>query len=130
MNVQKKFEKWYRNERFVRYMSERVSKEMRRAANQRLTPEYQVLDTGFDWDKRYVVPLTTYLTYRLQLAKLQKKARKRSRGIWWVFIRVIILGIYTEHFPREFEKLQQALLEEIMPMLHEEYLQSPNRNNQ
>lgn len=130
MNVQKKIEKWYRDERFARYMNERVNEEMRRAANQRLTPEYQVLDTGFDWDKRYIIPLTTYLTYRLQLAKLQKKARKRSRGIWWVFIRVIILGIYTEHFPREFEKLQQALLEEIMPMLHEEYLQSPNRNNQ
>lgn len=130
MNVQKKFEKWYRDERFVRYMCERVSKEMQCAANQRLTPEYQVLDTGFDWDKRYIVPLTTYLTYRLQLAKLQKKARKRNRGLWWVFIRVIILGIYTEHFPREFEKLRQALLEEIMPMLHEEYLQSPNRNNQ
>lgn len=130
MNVQKKFEKWYRDERFARYMNERVNEEMRRAANQRLTPEYQVLDTGFDWDKRYIIPLTTYLTYRLQLTKLQKNARKRRRGIWWVFIRVIVLGICTEHFPREFEKLRQALLEEIMPMLHEEYLQSPNRNNQ
>jgi hypothetical protein len=45
-----------------------------------------------------------------------------------VFIRVIVLGIYTEHFPREFEKLRQDLLEDIMPILHEEYLKW--RNNQ
>ena len=51
-----------------------------------------------------------------------------KRGIWWVFIRVIVLGIYTEHFPREFEKLRQDLLEDIMPILHEEYLKW--RNNQ
>ena len=109
-------------------MHKRVNEEMRRAANQRLTAEYQVLNDGFDRDKRYIAPLTTYLTYRLQLARPQKKVRKRKRGIWWVFIRVIVLGIYTEHFPREFEKLRQDLLEDIMPILHEEYLKW--RNNQ
>lgn len=128
MKTSKKLKKWYRDEQFVRYMNKRVNEEMRRAANQRLTAEYQVLNDGFDRDKRYIAPLTNYLTYRLQLARLQKKARKRRRGIWWVFIRVIVLGIYTEHFPREFEKLRQDLLEDIMPILHEEYLKW--RNNQ
>ncbi len=128
MKTSKKLKKWYRDEQFVRYMHKRVNEEMRSAANQRLTAEYRVLDDGFDRDKRYIAPLTNYLTYRLQLARLQKKARKRRRGIWWVFIRVIVLGIYTEHFPREFEKLRQDLLEDIMPILHEEYLKW--RNNQ
>lgn len=128
MKTSKKLKKWYRDEQFVRYMHKRVNEEMRRAANQRLTAEYRVLDDGFDRDKQYIAPLTNYLTYRLQLARLQKKARKRRRGIWWVFIRVIVLGIYTEHFPREFEKLRQDLLEDIMPILHEEYLKW--RNNQ
>ena len=128
MKASKKLKKWYRDEQFVRYMHKRVNEEMRRAANQRLTAEYQVLNDGFDRDKRYIAPLTTYLTYRLQLARLQKKVRKRKRGIWWVFIRVIVLGIYTEHFPREFEKLRQDLLEDIMPILHEEYPKW--RNNQ
>lgn len=55
-------------------MHKRVNEEMRRAANQRLTAEYQVLNDGFDRDKRYIAPLTNYLTYRLQLARLQKKS--------------------------------------------------------
>ena len=61
------------DEQFVRYMHKRVNEEMRRAANQRLTAEYRMLDDGFDRDKRYIAPLTNYLTYRLQLARLQKK---------------------------------------------------------
>ena len=74
MKASKKLKKWYRDEQFVRYMHKRVNEEMRRAANQRLTAEYQVLNDGFDRDKQYIAPLTTYLTYRLQLARLQKKS--------------------------------------------------------
>ena len=41
MKASKKLKKWYRDEQFVRYMHKRVNEEMRRAANQRLTAEYQ-----------------------------------------------------------------------------------------
>lgn len=127
MNVQKKIEKWYQDRRFVRYVNERVSEEIRHVSEQRPDPKYKELDEAFDRDDRYIVPLVTYLTYRLQLAKLQRNARQRRRGIWWVFVQVIILGLYTEISTKELEKLRTKLLEAIMPMLHDEYIRLSNK---
>lgn len=129
MNVQKKIEKWYRDKRFVRYVNERVSEEIRRVSKQRPDPKYEELDEAFDQNDRYVVPLTTYLTYRLQVAKLQKNSPKRRRDIWWVFVQVIILGLYTEIPIKEFERLRMDLLEAIMPILHDEYIRLSNKKN-
>lgn len=126
MNVQKKFEKWYRDERFVRYIYKRVNEELRNVSKQP-DPKFKELDEAFDRDDRYIVPLVTYLTYRLQLAKLQRNARQRRRGIWWVFVQVIILGLYTEISTKELEKLRMKLLEAIMPMLHDEYIRLSNK---
>lgn len=129
MNVQKKFEKWYRDERFVRYIYKRVNEELRNVSKQ---PDlkFKELDEAFDRDDRYIVPLVTYLTYRLQLAKLQRNARQRRRGIWWVFVQVIILGLYTEISTKELEKLRMKLLEAIMPILHDEYIRLSNKKKQ
>ena len=129
MNVQKKIEKWYSDERFVRYMHERVSEELRNVSK-RPDPKFKELDEAFDRDDRYIVPLVTYLTYRLQLAKLQRNARQRRRGIWWVFVQVIILGLYTEISTKELEKLRMKLLEAIMPILHDEYIRLSNKKKQ
>lgn len=126
MNVQKKFEKWYRDERFVRYIYKRVNEELRNVSK-RPDLKFKELDEAFDRDDRYIVPLVTYLTYRLQLAKLQRNARQRRRGIWWVFVQVIILGLYTEISTKELEKLRMKLLEAIMPILHDEYIRLSNK---
>ena len=85
---------------------------------------------NFDLDDRYFVPLTTYLTYRLQLAKLQKNRSKRRRGIWWVFVQIVILRLYTEITTKEFEKLQKESYGAIIPMLHNEYVMKLNRIRQ
>ena len=90
MNVQQKIEKWCRNERFVRYANERISEELVYAPNHRIDPEYEELDEAITWDNRYIVPMMTYLTYRLQLVKLQKNAKNRNRRIWWIFVHVIM----------------------------------------
>lgn len=129
MNVQKKFEKWYRDERFVRYIYKRVNEELRNVSK-RPDLKFKELDEAFDRDDRYIVPLVTYLTYRLQLAKLQRNARQRRRGIWWVFVQVIILGLYTEISTKELEKLRMKLLEAIMPILHDEYIRLSNKKKQ
>ena len=126
MNVQKKIEKWYQDRRFVRYVNERICEELRHVSKQP-DPKFKELDEAFDRDGRYIVPLVTYLTYRLQLAKLQKNAKQRRRGIWWVFVQVIILGLYTEISTKELEKLRMKLLEAIMPMLHDEYIRLSNK---
>lgn len=127
MNLQKKIEKWCRNERFVRYANERMSEELSEASNHWLDPEYEKLAEAFEWDDRYVVPLVTFLTYRLQLAKLQKNAKKRQRGIWRVFVQVAMQEHYTQAFFTEFDSLKAELLETIMPMLHNEYIQWSNK---
>ena len=79
MNVQQKIEKWCRNERFVHYANERISEELVYAPNHRIDPEYEELDEAITWDNRYIVPMMTYLTYRLQLVKLQKNAKNRYK---------------------------------------------------
>ena len=76
MNVQQKIEKWCRNERFVHYANERISEELVYAPNHRIDPEYEELDEAITWDNRYIVPMMTYLTYRLQLVKLQKNCQE------------------------------------------------------
>lgn len=129
MNVQKKFEKWYRDERFVRYIYKRVNEELRNVSK-RPDLKFKELDEAFGRDDRYIVPLVTYLTYRLQLAKLQRNARQRRRGIWWVFVQVIILGLYTEISTKELEKLRMKLLEAIMPILHDEYIRLSDKKKQ
>lgn len=127
MDIQKKIEKWCRNERFVRYANERMSEELSEASNHWTDTEYEELAEAFEWDDRYALPLATYLTYRLQCAKLQKNAKQRRRAIWWVFVQVVMQGHYTQGFYTEFEKLQTALLETVMPMLHKEYIQWSNK---
>ena len=127
MDVQKKIEKWCRDERFVRYANERMSEELGTASNHWVDPEYEKLAEAFEWEDRYVVPLVTFLTYHLQLAKLQKRVKQRKSGIWWVFVQVVMQGHYTQAFFTEFDKLQTELLETVMPMLHDEYIQWSNK---
>ncbi len=130
MNEQKKIERWCRDEHFVHYANERMNEELGHAPNHRSDPEYEELDEAFEWDDRYIVPLVTYLTYRLQLAKLQNNARKRSNGIWLVFVQVIMLGHYTQVFSEEFGKLQTELRETVMTMLHDEYVWLLNKKKE
>ncbi|WP_026367332.1 hypothetical protein [Bacteroides sp. 14(A)] len=130
MNVQRKIEKWCRDERFVRYVSKRTNEEFCKVRESNwFDPGYEELDEAFERDDRYIEPLATYLTYRLQVAKLQKDAKKRRCGIWWVFVQVSMQGHYTQIFSGEFEKLQTELVETIMPMLHDEYMQKLNKKN-
>ncbi len=127
MNVQKKIEKWSKDERFLRYANERMREEITDVAENHLVdPQYEELDEGFDGRDEYIEPLVTYLTYKLQLAQLQRNRRKRNRGIWWVFVQVVMQGYYVQVFSEDFDPLLTALHEAIMPMLHDEYVQSLN----
>ncbi len=127
MNVQKKIEKWSKDERFLRYANERMREEITDVAENHLVdPQYEELDEGFDGRDEYIEPLVTYLTYKLQLARLQRNRRKRNRGIWWVFVQVVMQGYYVQVFSEDFDPLLTALHEAIMPMLHDEYVQSLN----
>lgn len=128
MNVQKKFEKWSKDERFLHYVNERMREEITDVPeNHLLDPQYEELDEGFDGHDEYIEPLVTYLTYKLQLAKLQRNTRKRSDGIWWVFVQVAMQGYYVQVFAKDFDPLLTALQEAIMPMLHGEYVRLLNR---
>lgn len=100
MNVQEQIKEWCKDGRFLRYANERMRKEITEVPeNHVVTPEYEALDEGFEYDDRYAAPLAAYLTYRLQMAKLQKKAKVRKRGIWWVFVQVMTLAITCMSFP-------------------------------
>ena len=119
MNVQEQIKEWCKDGRFLRYANERMRKEITEVPeNHVVTPEYEALDEGFEYDDRYAAPLAAYLTYRLQMAKLQKKAKVRKRGIWWVFVQVMTLGHYVHVFSDEFGALAAELQETVMPMLH------------
>ena len=78
MNVQEQIKEWCKDGRFLLYANERMRKEITEVPeNHVVTPEYEALDEGFEYDDRYAAPLAAYLTYRLQMAKLQKKAQTR-----------------------------------------------------
>lgn len=130
MNVQEQIKEWYQDRRFVNYVNMRVQEEIRHVSEQRPDQKYKELDDAFDLDDRYFVPLTTYLTYRLQMAKLQKKAKVRKHGIWWVFVQVMTLGHYVHVFSDEFGALAAELQETVMPMLHDEYVMMLNGKRQ
>lgn len=131
MNVQEQIKEWCKDGRFLRYANERMRKEIAEVPeNHVVTPEYEALDEGFEYDDRYAAPLAAYLTYRLQLAKLQKNRSKRRRGIWWVFVQIVILRLYTEITTKEFEKLQKESYGAIIPMLHNEYVMMLNGKRQ
>ena len=64
----------------------------------------------FTWGTiRYIVPMMTYLTYRLQLVKLQKNAKNRNRRVWWIFVHVIMREDYTQLFDGKFEKFSDGV---------------------
>ena len=112
--MKKKIEKWLQDERFTNYADRRI-----------LTEEE--LTRAFRRDERYIVPMVAYLNYRLQVAKLQKDARKRKRAVWWVFVQSILLSNATQIHFTEFSLLQTKLMETVMPMLHEEYVKKLNK---
>ncbi|WP_294618930.1 hypothetical protein [uncultured Bacteroides sp.] len=128
MKLQKKIESWCKDEKFMLYAQERVRKEVCEVAeNHCIDPEYEELDEAFDNDDRYIVPLVAYLTYKLRLAVVQRNARKRERGIWWVLVHVEMQGYYVEIFSAEFASLLAELREVVLPMLHSDYVQSLNK---
>lgn len=125
MELQEKIEKWLEDEKFVTFANKRLNEELLHVPeNHRLDPKYEELDEGFDNYDCYAAPLATYLTYRLQLAKCSKQAKKRKQVIWWVFVQVMLLGRYVYIFACEFEDLVRMVNEEIMLILHCEYTQS------
>ena len=68
-----------------------------------------------------------YLTYRLQLVKLQKNAKNRNRRVWWIFVHVIMREDYTQLFDGKFEKFLTELHDTVMTMLHDEYTRLSNK---
>ncbi|GAB0483110.1 Uncharacterised protein [Alistipes sp. cv1] len=122
-DMQKEIESWCRDGKFLHFASKRMDEELGKGlANRRPDPEYEELNEAFEWDDRYAVPLATYLTYRLQVAKLQENDQKRKRNIWWVFVHVAMLGYYVRVFAEEFDSLLADMQGTILPMLHEEYV--------
>lgn len=109
-----------------RRMDEEISNGM---MDYRPDPKYEALDEAFEWDDRYAVPLATYLTYRLQVATLQKNAQKRRREVWRVFVQTAMLGQYLQAFYGVFDNLLSGLQYAVMPMLHEEYIRCRTRKN-
>lgn len=125
MNVQEKIEKWCKDENFLMYADKRMREEIcSKPENHVLDPRFEELDKRFDIDDRYISPMVSYLTYRLQLAKLNRNRKKRRRGVWWVFVQVTMLEPYVKVFESELSNLLTELQEEIMPMLHYEYVQN------
>lgn len=125
MNVQEKIEKWCKDENFLMYADKRMREEIcSKPENQVLDSRFEELNERFDIDDRYISPMVSYLTYRLQLAKLNRNRKKRRRGVWWVFVQVTMLGPYVKVFESELSNLLTELQEEIMPMLHYEYIQN------
>lgn len=126
--MKKKIEKWLQDERFTNYTDRRILTEVDDVCeNHRPDPEYEELTRAFRRDERYIVPMVAYLNYRLQVAKLQKDARKRKRAVWWVFVQSILLSNATQIHFTEFSLLQTKLMETVMPMLHEEYVKKLNK---
>ena len=125
MELQKKFDKWLEDEKFVTFANKRLKDEILHVPeNHLLDPKHEELEEGFENYDCYAAPLATYLTYCLQLAKCSRNAKKRKRGIWWVYVQVHILGFYTKVFACEFEYRVRMVNEEIMLILHSEYTQS------
>lgn len=128
MNVQKKIEKWCRDERFTDYSDRRILAEVEYVCdNYRPDPEYEELIRAFRRDERYIVPMVAYLNYRLQVAKPQKNIRRRKRAVWWVFVQSVLLSNATQIHFMEFSLLQTKLMETVMPMLHDEYVKKLNK---
>jgi len=102
MELQKKFDKWLEDEKFVTFANKRLKDEILHVPeNHLLDPKHEELEEGFENYDCYAAPLATYLTYCLQLAKCSRNAKKRKRGIWWVYVQVHILGFYTKVFACE-----------------------------
>lgn len=128
MNVQKKIEKWCRDERFTDYSDRRILVEVEDVCdNYRPDPEYEELIKAFNRDGRYIVPMVAYLNYRLQVAKLQKNIRRRKHAVWWVFVQSMLLSNATQIHFMEFSLLQTELMKTVMPILHDEYMQKLNK---
>jgi len=126
--MKKKIEKWLQNKRFTDYSDKRILTEVDDVCeNHRSDPEYEELTRAFRRDERYIVPMVAYLSYRLQVAKLQKDVRKRKRAVWWVFVQSILLSNATQIHFMEFSLLQTKLMETVMPMLHDEYVKKLNK---
>lgn len=71
--MKKKIEKWLQDERFTDYADRRILTEVDDVCeNHRPDPEYEELVRAFRRDVRYIVPMVAYLSYRLQVAKLQR----------------------------------------------------------
>lgn len=126
--MKKKIEKWLLNKRFTDYSDRRILTEVEIFCESHCTdPEYERLIRAFKRDGRYIVPMVAYLNYRLQVAKLQRDVRKRKRAVWWVFVQSILLSNVTQISFMEFDLLQTKLMETVMPMLHDEYMQKLNK---
>ena len=93
--------------------------------NRQYDPEYEELDEAFETDDRYAVPLATYLLYRLRLARLHGNVRRRKRAIWRVFVQTTMLEPYVQAF-EAFTPLLTELQEEVMSLLHGEYMKKSN----
>lgn len=82
MELQKKFDKWLEDEKFVTFANKRLKDEILHVPeNHLLDPKHEELEEGFENYDCYAAPLATYLTYCLQLAKCSRNAKKRKRGI-------------------------------------------------
>ena len=128
MKLQEKIKSWCKDEKFMSFAQERARKEVCEVTeNHRIDPQYEELDEAVTWDNRYIVPMMTYLTYRLQLVKLQKNAKNRNRRIWWIFVHVIMREDYTQLFDGKFEKFLTELQDTVMTMLHDEYTRLSNK---
>lgn len=105
-------------------MQKRIREEVCEVAkNHHIDPNYEELDKAFEYDDRYIAPLTAYLTYKLRLALLQRNNHRRNKGIWWVLVHVEMQGFYTKVFSTAFSGLMEELSEAVIPMLHMEYRQ-------
>ena len=128
MKLQEKIKSWCKDEKFMSFAQERARKEVCEVTeNHRIDPQYEELDEAITWDNRYIVPMMTYLTYRLQLVKLQKNAKNRNRRVWWIFVHVIMREDYTQLFDGKFEKFLTELHDTVMTMLHDEYTRLSNK---
>lgn len=128
MKIEKKIEKWCRDNGFMDFADKRLQQELADSlADGSYDPLFEEMDAGFEYDDRYIIPMVEYMTCRLHLARLKKDRRQREQGIWQVWCMAGMLGQYVQVFSGHFHPLMAELRADLMPMLHREYVKQLNK---
>lgn len=126
MKNRKKMEKWFGDEDFAQYVKQRTAREMQtRLDTGYHDRDFDRMDEAFENEDGYLVPMCEYLSYKFHVACLRKNRRQREQGMWEVYFNLQMLGVYSTF--HVFDDLNAELWEELMPVIHRDYVHTLNR---